>query len=511
MRQRIESGHALNIFAAECISPSLAGGTIVSCGTWWTVCVFLDMYDLNICPAALDGRVIANQLDETCAPCGRRLLGRHAVRANRLSLFPGSPFEFVSVGSDGIVAAYDLRERQCRRVAAALSYSLNSVDVSPLFSNHVLLCGRSPLVTLHDLRGTHPGEPIAVFCPAGLAGGRPRSEEVTVTRAVWSVAADRIAATYNDELVYVFDARASVQSKSYLDWCQSQERRAAVFAVASPAFSGGGQQRQQRSASATLSSDDTEEDAPLLRDPAPSLTAPRARSVVSSQSRRSGADSSSCAASRSHSRSPASGSGGDPEAGPPDTPGFPPVYSSASSQHSQVDSSSESSAASMRDDSIDTGDDEAAVGWVGMEELTGTDSDDSAFGSDSNDGYSDDSDADSIPGHLNLGPAMNAEEAVDARIGIDLPFACDPSRSARYYGTGAVDPSAPLGSFGTWVQRFTGHRNCDTVKGVTFMGERSEFVVSGSDCGNIFFWDAASAEVVQMIRGDRCGHEAYFA
>jgi hypothetical protein len=33
VRQRIESGHALNIFAAECISPSLAGGTIVSCGT----------------------------------------------------------------------------------------------------------------------------------------------------------------------------------------------------------------------------------------------------------------------------------------------------------------------------------------------------------------------------------------------------------------------------------------------------------------------------------------------
>ncbi|CAN0384677.1 unnamed protein product, partial [Hapterophycus canaliculatus] len=37
--------------------------------------------------------------------------------------------------------------------------------------------------------------------------------------------------------------------------------------------------------------------------------------------------------------------------------------------------------------------------------------------------------------------------------------------------------------------RFTGHRNVLTVKQVNFYGPRSEFVVSGSDCGHIFLWD----------------------
>lgn len=32
--RRIDSGHVLNIFSAECITPSLVGGQIVSCGGW---------------------------------------------------------------------------------------------------------------------------------------------------------------------------------------------------------------------------------------------------------------------------------------------------------------------------------------------------------------------------------------------------------------------------------------------------------------------------------------------
>ena len=34
-----------------------------------------------------------------------------------------------------------------------------------------------------------------------------------------------------------------------------------------------------------------------------------------------------------------------------------------------------------------------------------------------------------------------------------------------------------------------GHRNSATVKGVNFYGPDSQFVISGSDCGNIFLWD----------------------
>ena len=44
------------------------------------------------------------------------------------------------------------------------------------------------------------------------------------------------------------------------------------------------------------------------------------------------------------------------------------------------------------------------------------------------------------------------------------------------------------GSSNSGYKRYRGHRNSATVKGVNFYGPRSEYVISGSDCGNIFFW-----------------------
>ncbi|KAL4657219.1 DDB1- and CUL4-associated factor 8-like isoform X3 [Arapaima gigas] len=54
-------------------------------------------------------------------------------------------------------------------------------------------------------------------------------------------------------------------------------------------------------------------------------------------------------------------------------------------------------------------------------------------------------------------------------------------------------------------RRYKGHRNNATVKGVNFYGPRSEFVVSGSDCGHIYLWDKNSARVVQFMEGDKGG------
>ncbi|KAL1139797.1 hypothetical protein AAG570_006774 [Ranatra chinensis] len=56
-----------------------------------------------------------------------------------------------------------------------------------------------------------------------------------------------------------------------------------------------------------------------------------------------------------------------------------------------------------------------------------------------------------------------------------------------------------------FVHKYEGHRNSDTVKGVNFFGPRSEFVVSGSDCGNIYFWDKNTESIVQWMRGDEDG------
>ena len=43
------------------------------------------------------------------------------------------------------------------------------------------------------------------------------------------------------------------------------------------------------------------------------------------------------------------------------------------------------------------------------------------------------------------------------------------------------------------------------VKGVNFYGPKSEFIVSGSDCGNVLLWEKQSEKVVQYFSGDEGG------
>ncbi|XP_063696061.1 DDB1- and CUL4-associated factor 8-like [Culicoides brevitarsis] len=58
---------------------------------------------------------------------------------------------------------------------------------------------------------------------------------------------------------------------------------------------------------------------------------------------------------------------------------------------------------------------------------------------------------------------------------------------------------------GHFQQRYKGHLNSQTIKNVNFFGSGSEFIVSGSDCGNIFFWDKKTTKIVQWMRGDENG------
>lgn len=58
---------------------------------------------------------------------------------------------------------------------------------------------------------------------------------------------------------------------------------------------------------------------------------------------------------------------------------------------------------------------------------------------------------------------------------------------------------------GKYLHKYGGHCNVKTIKGVNFFGPRSEFVVSGSDCGNIFFWDKESEIIVNWAKGDTAG------
>lgn len=48
-----------------------------------------------------------------------------------------------------------------------------------------------------------------------------------------------------------------------------------------------------------------------------------------------------------------------------------------------------------------------------------------------------------------------------------------------------------------------GHLNQRTIKDVSWFGPKSEYLVSGSDDGRLFMWQAASGQVVLMQKGDR--------
>lgn len=43
------------------------------------------------------------------------------------------------------------------------------------------------------------------------------------------------------------------------------------------------------------------------------------------------------------------------------------------------------------------------------------------------------------------------------------------------------------------------------VKGVNFYGANSDFIVSGSDCGRVFFWEKTTQQIVQALKGDENG------
>lgn len=49
---------------------------------------------------------------------------------------------------------------------------------------------------------------------------------------------------------------------------------------------------------------------------------------------------------------------------------------------------------------------------------------------------------------------------------------------------------------------FEGSCNLRTVKEVTFLGMRSEFVAAGSDCGHLFIWRKATGGIVRILRAD---------
>lgn len=60
-------------------------------------------------------------------------------------------------------------------------------------------------------------------------------------------------------------------------------------------------------------------------------------------------------------------------------------------------------------------------------------------------------------------------------------------------------------TLGSYLHKYEGHLNSATIKGVNFFGPKSEFIVSGSDCSNIYFWHKETEAIVQWMAGDENG------
>ncbi|KAJ0252166.1 Uncharacterized protein HA466_0130010 [Hirschfeldia incana] len=67
----------------------------------------------------------------------------------------------------------------------------------------------------------------------------------------------------------------------------------------------------------------------------------------------------------------------------------------------------------------------------------------------------------------------------------------------------ASSPEADDSKSSVLPMAYKGHKNVETVKGVNFCGPRSEYVVSGSDCGRIFIWKKKSGELIRVMEADR--------
>lgn len=66
-----------------------------------------------------------------------------------------------------------------------------------------------------------------------------------------------------------------------------------------------------------------------------------------------------------------------------------------------------------------------------------------------------------------------------------------------------VPPSGMHADVEDGPQVYKGHRNSDTVKGVTFYGPNCEYVVSGSDCGRIFIWKKKNGQLIRVMEADK--------
>ncbi|XP_028161274.1 DDB1- and CUL4-associated factor 8-like, partial [Ostrinia furnacalis] len=159
-----------------------------------------------------------------CPPSGgaaaRRRLAGHSRAAHKLHVCAAEPHLVTSAGEDGIVMQCDVRAEHVARLfhvrERGTTVPLYSVSGHPLDGQRLVVAGRDKFVRVYDRRRST--RPLALYCPKHFheqpsAKKKVRMSMMHLTCAVYNHDGTEILGSYNDEDVYLFDAKADVYDK----------------------------------------------------------------------------------------------------------------------------------------------------------------------------------------------------------------------------------------------------------------------------------------------------------
>ncbi|GJP81824.1 hypothetical protein CLOP_g11944 [Closterium sp. NIES-67] len=515
-RLRWRSGHENNVFQARAM-PHTGNKTVVSC--------------------AADGQVRCSLLREGGSVDTKRL-ARHRGRAHKLSVDPASPHCFLSCGEDGVVRHFDLRQDRpttklltCQLMRSQRALGLNAIVINPLRPHLFAVGGADEFARLYDIRRLMPvaasslppsDRPLDTFAPDHLI--HSTRDYVSPTVHITCVAfsnSDELLASYNDELIYLFHPHHGLGADP-LSAPAAARRRNRVRQERGESDGGRGSRRGRRGARGGRRGG---EGSVRVGERA------RARVSGSGEKESEGREEVEEEDEEGHRRRRRLSGGGRGEEG---------------GEAGEGAEGGEGKGVEKKEEGSGEGPEEGGNAKVHresgeVERARGEQGEGRA----------------AQRGERQVGREKEEEERVgllstrrNGEIGrggdLGTLRVCRNSRSAAGEGVGEEkeegeveegeeeeqkedeeDPDLRMdkeeeeeeddddddeagaataaggGGHLEGIQVYTGHRNEQTVKGVNFFGLRSEYVVSGSDCGHIYIWHKAGGKLVAMLPGDR--------
>ncbi|CAG4949474.1 unnamed protein product [Colias eurytheme] len=202
---------------------------------------------LNIATCARDGQIRLLTCPSSGGAGTRRKLGSHSRAAHKLLVSAHEPHVIISAGEDAIVLRCDVREQHASKLMTVrddnIGIPLYSVAGNPLRPRELLVAGRDKFLRVYDTR--RPDKPMlfytADFDKVRASGDQDKWIPVRMrsmlhlTCAVYNYDGSEILGSYNDEDIYLFDAKLDVYDKDASDLKQpyshkySGHRNSATF------------------------------------------------------------------------------------------------------------------------------------------------------------------------------------------------------------------------------------------------------------------------------------------